>query len=63
MIYECFLIFWFKVTVYSEFDTKTEISNVNLRHRASIAGDITETEQRTSSAKGNETSIKSSIYP
>uniref|UniRef100_A0A0R3RRA0 EH domain-binding protein 1 n=1 Tax=Elaeophora elaphi TaxID=1147741 RepID=A0A0R3RRA0_9BILA len=37
----------------NEFDTKKEISSVNGGHRASIAGDIAETEQRTSNAKDN----------
>ncbi|VDK85556.1 unnamed protein product [Litomosoides sigmodontis] len=37
----------------NEFDTKADISNVNRGHRASIAGNIIETEQRTSNAKDN----------
>uniref|UniRef100_A0A8L7T3C4 BMA-EHBP-1, isoform a n=1 Tax=Brugia malayi TaxID=6279 RepID=A0A8L7T3C4_BRUMA len=36
----------------NDFDTKREISSVNGGHRASIAGDTAETEQRTSNIKG-----------
>lgn len=46
------LIFSSQVIVYSDFDTKREVSSVNGGHRASIAGDVAETEQRTSSVKG-----------
>lgn len=47
------LVFLFQIIVYSEFDMKREISSVNGGHRASIAGDIAQTDQRASSTKGN----------
>ncbi|VBB32936.1 unnamed protein product [Acanthocheilonema viteae] len=37
----------------NEFDMKREISSINSGHRASIAGDVAETEQRTSNVKDN----------